>query len=77
MLVLSRKSGEEIVVPQHEIVIRVLEIRGNKVRLGFTAPPQTNVYRQEVWARLQDFHPNREVASPPEQPIGPLAVERA
>jgi carbon storage regulator len=56
MLVLTRKSGEELLVPKHGIAIKVLEIRGNKVRLGITAPADTTVYRHEVWARLQAFH---------------------
>ena len=53
MLVLSRKSGENIVIPQHEIAIRVIEIQGNRVRLGITAPADCAVYREEVWERMQ------------------------
>jgi carbon storage regulator len=53
MLVLSRKSGEEILVPQHEISFRILEIRGDQVRIGLTAPSDVRLFRGEVWARLQ------------------------
>jgi carbon storage regulator len=53
MLVLTRKGGEEILVPEHDIVIRILDAQGGKVRLGITAPAQTQVYRREVWERLQ------------------------
>jgi carbon storage regulator len=49
MLVLSRKLGERILVPQHQLVVTVLAVRGNRVRLGIAAPAGTAVYREEVW----------------------------
>lgn len=52
MLVLSRKCGEKIVVPDSGIVLTVLEVRGPKVRLGIEAPPHVPVHRSEVWARI-------------------------
>lgn len=53
MLVLSRKRGEEIIVPESQLVLRVLEIRGGKVRIGISAPSGSKVYRREVWMRMQ------------------------
>lgn len=47
MLVLSRKKNERIVVGDN-IAITVVEIRGDKVRLGFEAPRDIRVHRQEV-----------------------------
>jgi carbon storage regulator len=49
MLVLSRKPGESIVVPQCELVITVVAVKGKMVRLGISAPVTTVVYREEVW----------------------------
>lgn len=49
MLVLSRKKGEEIVIPELNIVLRVLSIRSGKVRIGIEAPKDTGVYRSELW----------------------------
>ena len=49
MLVLSRKLGERILVPQHDLVVTVVAIKGNAVRLGISAPAETAVYREEVW----------------------------
>ena len=53
MLVLSRKCGERIVIPDQNITLTVLEIRGDRIRLGITAPPDVPVHRQEVWERLR------------------------
>lgn len=50
MLVLSRKIEEEIVI-DGEIVIKVIEIRGDKVRLGVTAPVSVGVWRKELLNR--------------------------
>lgn len=52
MLVLSRKVGEQICVPQFDIVLTVLEVRGQRVRLGITAPQKVHVVRKELRARL-------------------------
>jgi carbon storage regulator len=49
MLVLSRKVGERIVVPESGIVLTVLSIRGGQIRLGISAPPEVAVYREELW----------------------------
>ena len=51
MLVLSRKKNETIVVDEH-IRITVIEIRGDKVRLGIEAPKELPVHREEVWAEI-------------------------
>lgn len=48
MLVLSRKKNEKIVIT-NDITIEVVEIRGDKVRLGITAPKEVPVHRQEVY----------------------------
>jgi len=47
MLVLSRKRDERIVIGDN-IVITVVEVRGDKVRLGIEAPTDVPVHRQEV-----------------------------
>jgi carbon storage regulator len=52
MLVLARRVGQEIVIGDN-VQIVVLEVRGNQVRLGITAPPALRVDRQEVRARQQ------------------------
>jgi carbon storage regulator CsrA len=49
MLVLSRKLGGRIVVPQCQLTITVSAIKGKAVRLAFSAPAEVDVYRDEVW----------------------------
>ncbi len=48
MLVLSRKKNESIVI-NNDITVTVVEIRGDKVRLGIVAPKEIPVHRQEVY----------------------------
>jgi carbon storage regulator len=52
MLVLTRKVGERILVPDCALAITVVAIEGNKVRLGVSAPADTGIYREEVWNRI-------------------------
>lgn len=51
MLVLSRKVGERLYI-RGDITLEVLEIRGNRVRLGFVAPSSTRIYREEVYLTM-------------------------
>ncbi|HEX5444495.1 MAG TPA: carbon storage regulator [Pirellulales bacterium] len=53
MLVLSRKSGERLVIGP-DIVVTVLEVRGNIVKLGCQAPPSVSIHREEVSRRLEN-----------------------
>jgi carbon storage regulator len=55
MLVLSRTAGEEVLIG-HNIRLIVLAIRGNRVRLGFTAPKETPILREELchWSKSCD-----------------------
>lgn len=52
MLVLSRKKLEAVVFPDLGIEVTVIEIRGDKVRLGINAPRDVTVHRSEVQAAI-------------------------
>lgn len=52
MLVLSRRPNESIVIDE-KIVITVIEIRGDKVRLGIEAPRDVPIHRSEVYDAIQ------------------------
>ena len=52
MLVLSRKKNERIVIGDN-VVITVVDIRGDRVRLGIEAPQEIPIHRSEVHAAIQ------------------------
>jgi carbon storage regulator len=52
MLVLSRKKDEKIIIGDN-ITVMVIEIRGDKVRLGIEAPKEVTVHRQEVYDAIK------------------------
>jgi carbon storage regulator len=56
MLVLSRKVGERIVLPDSGVVLTVLGIRGGQIRLGISAPPEVAVFREELWLSKASLH---------------------
>lgn len=60
MLALSRKKNEAIVV-NNNVEITILEIKGDQVKLGITAPREVPVYRKEVYAQIQEA--NKEAMS--------------
>jgi carbon storage regulator len=59
MLVLTRRAGESVMVGD-EVVVTVLEVRGEVIRLGIQAPRSIQVHREEVYRELQ--RANREAA---------------
>jgi carbon storage regulator len=56
MLVLSRKKNESIVI-NNDVVVTVVEIRGDKVRLGIVAPKEVPVHREEVYEQIHGAKP--------------------
>ena len=71
MLVLTRKTGERIAIGDN-IKITVLEIKGDTVRLGIEAPRETQVYREEIFLKIQEE--NRLAATA--APFDPAQVSR-
>lgn len=53
MLALSRKKNEAIVV-NNNVEITILDIKGDQVKLGITAPREVPVYRKEVYVQIQE-----------------------
>lgn len=53
MLVLTRREGESIVIG-NDIVVSVLQYRGNQVQLGISAPSEIAVHRQEIYDQVTD-----------------------
>lgn len=71
MLVLSRKINETIIINDN-IVITVVDIRGDKVRLGIDAPKDVPVHRKEVHDAIQRAESTPSLA-PPQSPPKPPA----
>lgn len=61
MLVLSRKRGERIVIGSG-VTLTVMEVRGNRVKLGFIGPAEVSIHREEVHQRIGDCTPVPEYA---------------
>lgn len=57
MLVLSRREDEDVIINNGQIIVTVIEIRGEKVRLGIKAPPEIPVHRAEVQKRIDGWRP--------------------
>ncbi len=69
MLVLTRRVSQSIVIGK-DVVVTVLEVRGDQVRLGVSAPRDVDVHREEVFDELQET--NRAAASPSPDAVSAL-----
>lgn len=58
MLILSRKYGEVINIGD-DITVTILGIHGKQVRLGVDAPDDVDIYREEVYNRIQSEHTSK------------------
>jgi carbon storage regulator len=70
VLVLTRRPGESIMIGD-EVVVTVLDVRGDVVRVGIKAPRTVQVHREEVYRELQKA--NRDAASPSEDAVEALS----
>ncbi|MBD5537129.1 MAG: carbon storage regulator CsrA [Lachnospiraceae bacterium] len=53
MLALSRKKNEAIII-NNNIEVTILEVKGEQVKIGISAPKEVSVYRKEVYLQIQD-----------------------
>jgi carbon storage regulator len=74
VLVLTRNANQSIMIGQ-EVVVTVLEVRGDQVRLGIKAPKDVAVHREEVFAELK--RANEAAASPAPGALGSLGELKA
>jgi carbon storage regulator len=61
VLILTRRVGESVVIGD-DIVVTVVEVRGDSVRIGINAPRSVDVHREEVYRELRNV--NEQAASP-------------
>ena len=74
MLVLSRQRDESIIIADN-IKITIVDIRGDKVRLGIEAPKEIPVHRQEVFDAIQRENAQQNSEATPAPPEEPVAQE--
>lgn len=67
MLVLSRRLGERVLIGE-DIIVEVVEVRGNRVRLAFSAPDYVTIAREELLPLLA-----AESEPPQKRPLGACA----
>lgn len=53
MLALTRKKGEALVI-NNNIEVTILEIRGDQIKIGISAPKDVPIYRKEVYLQIQE-----------------------
>jgi carbon storage regulator len=53
MLILTRKSGESLIIGG-DISVKILGVKGNQVRIGIDAPKDIAVHREEIFDKIQD-----------------------
>ena len=63
MLALTRKKNEAIIIDGN-IEVKVLEIVGDKVKLGISAPKEIDIYREEVYLQVLESNKSASVAQP-------------
>ena len=71
MLVLSRRRDESIMIGE-DITVTIVDIRGDKVRLGVDAPKEIPVHRQEVFEAIKRNQQNGQEDAPSEAPASEI-----
>ena len=65
MLALSRKKGEALVI-NNNIEVTILEVKGDQIKLGISAPREVPVYRKEVYEQIQQSNKEAMAEQTPE-----------
>lgn len=53
MLALSRKKNEALII-NNNVEVTILEVKGDQVKIGITAPKEVSIYRKEVYTQIQE-----------------------
>ncbi len=69
MLILTRRPGERVVIGE-DVLVTVMEVSGQTVRLGITAPQGLPIYREEIWLAVKEENRAAAEAAPDALPDG-------
>jgi len=61
MLVLSRKKNEKVIIGDN-IEVRVIDVRGDRVKLGFIGPQDVPIHREEIFRRIDEWSQSEQEA---------------
>jgi carbon storage regulator len=75
MLVLTRKLGEVIRIGTG-VTVRVLEVKGNQVRLGLDAPPEVKIFREEIYRAILEKNEEAALGGPEVLDAAATAVQQ-
>jgi len=67
MLILTRRAGERVVIGE-DVLVTVMEVSGQTVRLGISAPRGLPIYREEIWLAVKEENRAAAEASAQELP---------
>ena len=66
MLALSRKKGEALII-NNNIELTILEVKGDQIKLGVSAPREVPIYRKEVYEQIQQANKDASAEHSPEE----------
>lgn len=58
MLILTRKIGETLIIGDN-VIVTMLDVKGNQVRIGVNAPKEISVHREEIYQKIQAEQKNQ------------------
>jgi carbon storage regulator len=73
MLILARRPGERVVIGE-DVLVTVLEVSGQTVRLGISAPEGLPIYREEIWLAVKEENRAAAAANADTLPSQPAAT---
>jgi carbon storage regulator len=73
MLILARRPGERVVIGE-DVLVTVMEVSGQTVRLGISAPEGLPIYREEIWLAVKEENRAAAAVTADELPAQPAAT---
>ena len=62
MLILTRKPGQNVVINDN-VIVKILEVKGDQIKIGIVAPKDVEIYREEVFIAIKEANQSAAVSS--------------